>query len=378
MPSPTDKKNAKVNMETFNKPLKENQIDSAAGIVENKEPEKKVELPFWVKDEMEKNPKSAEVKELDVENTPKTQKELDIENTPKTQKDSVKPELKFDSTSKNQDAVNKAAQNAVTKSENGDSFTPEETTDAKEKVDDLLKKFDDARMKALAETKPSSWTTMATIISALITAATGGAIPFIPFSSITGDDQKMAYYNKLKATYADAMQDIDIDYKKLQATRDVESTTTDETIANAKKAAEERGSRDTAGDVYKENAATENQKDLMNLSHEQQLALQQYQNAFQEEFSRLNHDQQLEVMDTAQNLQNMSETEQLKYINKLLDSGELSPDLAKTYAVLVSARNGITPAQVGAKTAKNWTDVIVDPVTKIGNAAGNILHGEKK
>ena len=370
MPSPTDKKNAKVNMETFseNKPLKENQIDSAAGIVENKEPEKKVELPFWVKDEMEKNPKSAEVKELDIENTPK-------------QKDSVKTnstELKFDSTSKKQDDVNKAAQNAVTKSENGDSFTPEEISDAKEKADDLLKKFDDARMKALAETKPSSWTTMATILSALITAATGGAIPFIPFSHITGDDQKMAYYNKLKATYADAMQDIDVDYKKLQATRDVESTTTDETIANAKKAAEERGSRDTAGDVYKGNAATENQKDLMNLSHEQQLALQQYQNAFQEEFSRLNHDQQLEVMNTAQNLQNMSETEQLKYINKLLDSGELSPDLAKTYAVLVSARNGITPAQVGAKTAKNWTDVVVDPVTKIGNAAGNILHGDKK
>lgn len=378
MPSPTDKKNAKVNMETFseNKPLKENQIDSAAGIVENKEPEKKVELPEWVKDEMKKNPKSAEVKELDIENTTTPKNTATPKNT-KEEKTSP-TELKFDSTSKKQDAVNKAAQNAVTKSENGDSFTPEEITDAKEKVDDLLKKFDDARMKALAETKPSSWTTMATIISALVTAATGGAIPFIPFGSITGDDQKMAYYNKLKATYADAMQNIDIDYKKLQANRDVESTTTDETIANAKKAAEERGSRDTAGDVYKGNAATENQKDLMSLSHEQQLALQQYQNVFQEEFSRLNHDQQLEVMNTAQNLQNMSETEQLKYINKLLDSGELSPDLAKTYAVLVSARNGITPAQVGAKTAKNWTDVVVDPVTKIGNAAGNILHGEKK
>lgn len=362
MPSPTDKKNAQVNIKNMSKPMKEDDKP-----IENTS---KVELPDWVVEEMSSNPKSREVKELDINNTQSNIKSdyVDWNAVPDDEVEEVKQkiannestpkELVFKSNSKSQDEINNVAKNAVTKIENQEPFDDKDISDAKEKYNDLQTKFTDERMKALAETNPNQWSTIATIASALITAATGGAIPFIPFNSITGNDQKIAYYNKLKATYADEMQNIDVDYKKLDAERAKEATSTDTTIANAKKMAEEKGARDTSSEAY----------------------LSNFENNIAKDFGSFNTKQQKMLMTVAQDLQNMSEAEALRYLQHFASTeGAQDNATLKTIAKWESAINsGLTPNQVGARTVSAWTNAIVEPSAKIGDVVGNIIHGGKK
>lgn len=338
MPSPKDKKLANVNISMFSNSNDTN-IDNKKEQQPN--PSKPVPLPDWVKQYKQEKGNSYKPDVSKDEETAAAAKAAKAATAaPKT-----KDILEFDSTSKSQQSVNDAAQTAVDKSVRGESFSADEQKDATDKFAALEKKYNDKYMQALAENQPDKFSTIASIMSALVTAATGGAIPFIPFNAITGNDQKIAYYNKLKATYANNMQDLTTDVQSLEQKRDKEATATDETIQNAKTMAKEEGARNTAENAYMANI----------------------EQTFTKEMSKLNQEQKKELMTVAKNLENKSMSEQIKYLSECANDPSIDSKTRDTIAYLVSAiEAGRTSGQIKSDVANTYSQVFNNAIKGVG------------
>lgn len=345
MPSPKDKKAANVNIKNF---VKEETADKP------KETTLKVEEPDWVKQAKSEMPEQEPVP---------VEKYKDKVDTRSQATPQATPELNFGSTSKRQDAINKQAQVAVNKVASGETPSEEESKNAQSSLSELKQKYTDERMKALAETQPDKFSTIATIMSALITAATGGAIPFIPFNGITGNDQKIAYFNKINATFASQMSDLATDVNKLEQQRAKEATSDETTLKNAQQFAKEEGARKTDADVYKAEREKQNQAELLTL-----------ENDLRKDYSSLNAEQQQQLMNLAQDLQNKSKAESIKYLQNAVKSGNFSnAELKQIASVLSAYEKGMTPSQVAATTVNAWTSA----GTKVVDSVGGVLHGNK-
>lgn len=354
MPSPKDKKAASVNIVNLTKKPEEN-VET-----KTKEPTKQ-ELPDWVKqaksEMQEQEPVPIEKYEGKVD------KKLVTDEQPKQSTENRTPELTFGGTSKRQDNINKQAQEAVSKVASGEAPTEEESKNAQSSLSEMKQKYSDERMKALAQTHPDKFSTIATIMSALVTAATGGAIPFIPFNAITGNDQKIAYFNKINATYASQMNDLALDVNKLEQQRAKEATSNEETLKNAQQMAKEEGARKTDADVYKAEKEKRNQAELLTLENE-----------LRKDYSTLNTEQQQQIMSLAQDLENKSYSEATRYLVEEAQSGKYDNDALKLIAKMRSAVNsGKTPNQVAAATANAWTDI----GTKAIYSVGGMVRGNK-
>lgn len=351
MPSPKDKKAANVNMNNFNK--KET--------TDKPKEETTVQEPDWVKQAKSEMPEQEPVPVEKYKDKVDTRLQAEPQAEPK--QNTVTPELGFGSTSKRQDAINKQAQAAVNKVASGETPSEEESKNAQSSLSELKQKYTDERMKALAETQPDKFSTIATIMSALITAATGGAIPFIPFNGITGNDQKIAYFNKINATWASQMSDLATDVNKLEQQRAKEATSDETTLKNAQQFAKEEGARKTDADVYKAEREKQNQADLLTL-----------ENDLRKDYSSLNAEQQQQLMNLAQDLQNKSKAESIKYLQNAVKSGNFSnAELRQIASVLSAYEKGMTPSQVAATTVNAWTGA----GTKVVDSVGGVLHGTK-
>lgn len=187
--------------------------------------------------------------------------------------------------------------NVVNKVTNGEELTEEDVEEAKTKVDTAWEELNNITAKAEDGLQPSKWVMAATIISAIISAATGGSIPFIPFSAITGDSQKIAYLNKLKATAAQKLSDEQTD-QIIAASRN-----SDTAQENAEASGEVQYSK--TGERAKDTANTEN---TMKIN-------EQTQN-FQKEFAKLNNDLQKQILELSANLRNKSPAEIERYMQE--------------------------------------------------------------
>lgn len=145
------------------------------------------------------------------------------------------------------------------------TITPEQQEEAKTELQsayDELKRLKDEAKKGM---EPSKWGMPATIISAVLTAATGGAVPFIPFINLNGDSQKIAYLNKLDALYAENLQNLQS--KKIENKINADKTIQEQAVEAGKTKVAEEGEYAKSG-IRKDEAkfAGEVQNRLLALS----------------------------------------------------------------------------------------------------------------
>lgn len=232
---------------------------------------------------------------------------------------------------------------AVNTAMTGGDITEDQQNAAKQQAPDALAEFKKIVEEAKKGLETSKWGMPATIISAVITAATGGAIPFIPFIKLNGDSQKIAYLNKLNSIYAEKAQDFLLN-------KQTNKTNADKEIQ--KEAAEAGKTKAVENEAYwnaeqQQKFALERQRLLTELQGKTLAMISDLKNKspaekekyFQEFLSGLTKEEKSEYLrDKAKLGKNMSDTE---YMMNLFGQGtNIVKDMADT------AINAVKPGSV--------------------------------
>lgn len=229
-----------------------------------------------------------------------------------------------------EDAVNTTIQ--------GGELTEEQQNAARQQVPDALAEFKKIVEEAKKGLETSKWGMPATIISAIITAATGGAIPFIPFINLNGDSQKIAYLNKLNSIYAEKAQDFLLN-------KQTNKTNADKEIQ--KEAAEAGKTKAVENEAY------------WNAEQQQKFALER---------QRLLTDLQGKTLVLINDLKNKSAAEQEKYLQEFLsgltkeEKSEYLRDKAKLGKNMSDAEYMMNLFGQGANVVKGVADTAVNAV----------------
>ena len=203
---------------------------------------------------------------------------------------------------------------------------------------------------------------IATVVSAIITAASGGRVPFIPFNAITGADQQMAYLRKAVGVYTDqASQDAaNVNTEKSQEEID-KLKANPKTINTAKEATKTDVAR--KGNVEEQKQLSEVQKDydefIAKLDVDKQRQLADIKLVLEESLSKIRVNESKEMLRAANELQ-------LELAKKIIDmnfSLEELNRLAQYYAA------------IGGQTL---ADAILKHINSATQAVGNIVGAVKK
>lgn len=246
------------------------------------------------------------------------------------------------------------ASSIVNKVNNEEPATQEDEEKAKVILEKKKGEFD-KRLEELRENmNPNKLAQVGTILSALISAATGGAIPFIPINQLTGDYQKnLMRIKTLSDQYAALMNE--------RSQLDIAENRSDPTVQE---------SYDSYGKTkYSESGEKAANEDKNRIAQEQALLSHE----FEKERASLASELQTKLMALSADLRNKAPSEQERYIKDFLQ--DMSPrERSEFFKNRKLLGENMSEAQYVMSMIGQGTGIVTDTAKGITEAAGNIFH----
>lgn len=246
------------------------------------------------------------------------------------------------------------ASSIVNKVNNEEPATQEDEEKAKVILEKKKGEFD-KRLEELRENmNPNKLAQVGTILSALISAATGGAIPFIPINQLTGDYQKnLMRIKTLSDQYAALMNE--------RSQLDIAENRSDPTVQE---------SYDSYGKTkYSESGEKAANEDKNRIAQEQALLSHE----FEKERASLASELQTKLMALSADLRNKAPSEQERYIKDFLQ--DMSPrERSEFFKNRKLLGENMSEAQYVMSMIGQGTGIVTDTAKGITEAVGNTFH----
>lgn len=264
------------------------------------------------------------------------------------------PITSFKGIQNNEKDLENNATSIVSKVSNEEPTTQEDEEKAQSVLDKKLSEFDKRIEELEKKMSPNKLAQVGTILSALVSAATGGAIPFIPINQLTGDYQK----NLMR------IKTISEQYKALMNERsqlDIAENRSDPTVQE---------NYDSYGKTkYSESGEKAANEDKNRITKEQaELA-----HKFEMEKASLASELQGKLMALTADLRNKAPAEQEKYIKGFLQ--DMSPkERSEFFKNRKKLGENMSDAQYVMSMIGQGVGIGTEVVKSGAEAIGNIIH----